>query len=251
MANFGESEPQTVVSTPWRRVRPTWRTVALVMATFNLYWFYWFWATWRDLKQETKDKRMRPFGHLFSLFVPVYQLFQIYAHFRVIKDVIAQRSGPKATAPPLLSPGVALILFLLGGFLIRLSAFLSAGPTYAHFLSWYGTGLIVLGTLLGCHLFPDSPPQGTFYYGGFFHMSAKGFYVEFPFYFSIGPGLSLVVFLASMGVFVSLIAGAQQGLNLLWQSVPETVLSDTRRYHRLVLALGAVAWSFLLWTILG
>jgi len=122
MGNSTEDRSETVVSTPWRRVRPTWRTVALVMATFNLYWFYWFWATWRELKQETKDKRMKPFGHLFSLFVPVYQLFQIYAHFRAIKDVIAQRSSPKSTGAPLLSPGVALILFLLGGFLIRLSA---------------------------------------------------------------------------------------------------------------------------------
>ena len=53
---------------------------------------------------------MRPFGHMFSLFVPVYQLFRIHAHFRAIRDLVVQRSEVKSVGPAPLSPGVALVL---------------------------------------------------------------------------------------------------------------------------------------------
>lgn len=134
-SNSGESEK--IVPTPWRRVRPLWRTAALTVATINLYWFYWFWATWRELKQETGDNRMRPFGHMLSLFVPVYQLFRIHAHFRAIRELVVQRSEVKSVGLAPLSPGVALVLALVGAFLIRLSADLSFKPGYVDSPWWH------------------------------------------------------------------------------------------------------------------
>lgn len=247
ISDLGESEK--VVSTPWRRVRPLWRTVALVVATFGLYFFYWFGATWDELKQETGKKGMHPWGHFFSLFVPIYQLFQIYAHFRLIKEVIVQRSGAKSVTPALLPPGVALVLFLLSGFLFRLSAYLSALWAYTGFPWWHGSGLLVLGTLLGVFAFPGGPPQGALNFGCCYSINTEEYYVELPFYISLGPGLSFVVFLISIGVLISLIASTQQVLNSLWQSSLGTVSSNTRWYHWVVLVLGAFIW-FLVFSIL-
>lgn len=244
-----EEPSETLVPTPWRRVRPLWRTAALIIATFGLYWFYWFGATWNELKQETGKKGMHPRGHLFSLFVPIYQLFQIYAHFRLIKDVIVQRSGAKRVTPALLPPVVALVLFLVGGFLFRLSAYLSAEMAYTHSAWWYGSGLLILGTLLGVFIFPGGPPQGALHFGCCFRINPEEYYMELPLYISIGPDLSFVIFLVSIGVFISLIAIAQQGLNSVWQSSPGTVSSKTHWYHWAVLALGAVPWYLLLWSI--
>lgn len=241
-----EQDVEELVPTPWRRVRPLWRTVALTVATINLYWFYWFWATWREVKQETGDNRMRPFGHMLSLFVPIYQLFRIHAHFRAIRDLVVQRSEVKGVGLVLLSPGIALVLALVAGFLVRLSADLSFKPAYAG-SPWYESGLLVLGTLLGFHASPGGLWQGSFHLG--FDFNVNEFVIAFPFHFSIDPGLSLVVFLASIAVFATLIWSAQQALNSLWLSTSGTVTTGTRWYHWLVLVLGAGSWFLLLSTM--
>lgn len=242
-----DSETEMLPRTPWRRVRPLWRTVALTVATINLYWFYWFWATWRELKQETGDNRMRPFGHMLSLFVPVYQLFRIHAHFRVIRDLVVQRSEVKSVGLVPLSPGVALVLALVGAFLIRLSADLSFKPGYVDSPWWHESGLLVLGSLIGFHASLSGPPQGSFDLGFDFHVNE--FSIAFPFHMSIDPGLSLVVFLVSMGVFACLISSAQRALNSLWLGTSGTVITGTRWYHWLVLVLGAGSWYLLFSTM--
>lgn len=237
-----EKPSETLVPTPWRRVRPLWRTIALTVATFSLYWFYWFWATWRELKHETSDESMKPFGHMLSLFVPIYQLFRIYAHFRAIRDLVIQRSKDKSMGLAPLSPGVALVLALVGAFLIRLSADLSFKLGYVDSPWWYESGLLVLGSVLGFHASLGGIWQGLFHLG--FDFNVNEFVVAFPFHFSIDPGLSLIVFLSSIVVFATLIWSAQQALNSLWLDTPGTVTTGTRWYHWLVLTLGAGVWVF-------
>jgi len=248
-SNSGQTE--TPVRAPWRRVRPLWRTVALSVATFGLYCYYWFWATWRELKQETSDEGMKPLGHVLSLFVPIYQLFRIHAHFRTIRNLVVERSGTQSLGLLLWSPGIALILVLIGSFLIRLSADLSFRPAYAG-SPWQESLLLVFGTLLGFHASLGGPLQGSFWLGWGYHLQTDEFYlyVALPVQISISPGLSLVVFLVGIGVFALLISSTQQTLNRVWLESSGTITTGTRWYHWLVLILGAGVWVFVLWSML-
>lgn len=180
-SNSGQTEK--VVTARWRRVRPLWSTVVLSVVTLGFYCFFWYWATWRELKQETKEKSMRPFWHLLSLFVPVYQLFQVFAHFKAIKKLGVQHSRIQDVVFVAVSPGLMLFLFLVAGFLIRLSAYLSAEGAYSDLPWWYGSGLLVLGTILGFHAFPYGPPQGTVHLGCCVRMNPETYYAELPLYF--------------------------------------------------------------------
>jgi len=248
-SNSGQTE--TLVRAPWRRVRPLWRTVALSVATFGLYCYYWFWATWRELKQETGDEGMKPLGHVLSLFVPIYQLFRIHAHFRTIRNLVVERSGTQSLGLLLWSPGIALILVLIGSFLIRLSADLSFRPAYAG-SPWQESLLLVFGTLLGFHASLGGPLQGSFWLGWGYHLQTDEFYlyIALPVQISISPGLSLVVFLVGIGVFALLISSTQQTLNRVWLESSGTITTGTRWYHWLVLILGAGVWVFVLWSML-
>lgn len=238
-----EKPSEILVPTPWRRVRPLWRTIALTVATFSLYFVYWFWSTWRELKHETSNEGMKPFGHMLSLFVPIYQLFQVHRHFREIRDVVVWRSGTKSVGLVPWSPGVAVFLVLLGMFLIHLSADLSVGWAYAG-SSWW---LLVLGTLLGFHASRGGLLVGTFHMRlGLYVETVGGLFIAVPPYISISPGLSLVVFLASMSVFALLLSSAQQALNSIWLQTSGAVRARTRWYHWVVLILGAGGWFLLL-----
>ena len=240
-----EKPSETLVPTPWRRVRPLWRTIALTVATFSLYWFYWFWATWRELKHETNDEGMKPFGHTLSLFVPIYQLFQVHRHFRQIRDVVVWRSGTKSVGLVLWSPGVALLLVLLGVFLIHLSADLSVSSSFTG-SPWQQSILLVLGTLLGFHASRGGLLVGAFHMRVGLYVQIGGLFIAVPPYISISPGLSLVVFLASMSVFALLLSSAQQALNSVWLETSGAVRARTRWYHWIVLIFGAGAWLLLL-----
>jgi hypothetical protein len=245
-----QDEPsETLVPTPWRRVRPLWRTVALTVATINLYWFYWFWATWRELKHETGDRGMKPIGHMLSLFVPIYQLFRIYAHFRKIRDLVVERSEGQGVAFPSLSPGAALVFALVGSFLIRLSADLSFRPPAYTASPWQESLLLLGGTLLGFHASLGGPLQGSFWVGWGYHLQTEDFYlyVAFPVQLSLSPGVSVLVFFVGIGVLAVLILSAQQALNRLWLQTPGTIISGTSWYHWAVLLLGAGGWAFVLW----
>ena len=232
-------EREAPAHTPWRRVRPLWRTVALTLATFSLYYFYWFWTTWCELKHETSDEGMKPFGHMLSLFVPIYQLFRIHAHFRVIRGLVIRRSEVKSVGLVPWSPGVALFLVLLGVSLMHLSADLSVSPSFTG-SPWQQSILLVLGTLLGFHASRGGLLVGAFHMRvGLYVQTVGGLFIAIPPYISISPGLSLVVFLASMSVFVLLLSSAQQALNSVWLETSGAVRARTRWYHWVVLILGA------------
>ena len=51
---------------------------------------------------------MHPFWHSLTLFVPIYNLFRMHAHFRTIRDLRASRELPESIAP-----GLAVICWML------------------------------------------------------------------------------------------------------------------------------------------
>ena len=90
-----------LVAPAWRRPRPVWLTVALMVATFGLYGYYWLFASWRELKSEADDRTMHPFWHAFGIaIIPIYGWIQFYAHMRAIR-----RQAILAGTGTTLSPG--------------------------------------------------------------------------------------------------------------------------------------------------
>jgi len=58
----------------------------LTIFSLRLYWPVWFGQTWSELKRVVRDPGMNPVAHALSLFVPIYGLFRIGAHFRVMHE---------------------------------------------------------------------------------------------------------------------------------------------------------------------
>ena len=84
------------------------RVVLLTVLSSGLYLFYWFYLTWKQLASETGDEH-RPVWHALTLFIPIYNLFRMHAHVRVIGE-LAERRNIQVS----LSPVVAVILLFVG-----------------------------------------------------------------------------------------------------------------------------------------
>lgn len=85
----------------------TGRVATASILSFGLYFFYWFYLTWKQLASETNENHY-PVWHALTLFVPIYNLFRIYRHMTVIKE-LAVRAGLTAS----LSPGWAVVLVII------------------------------------------------------------------------------------------------------------------------------------------
>ena len=89
---FSVPAPDNTVSAPTilyvspNRQRPTWVVIWLMIFSLGLYWPVWFGQTWGELKRYSRDSGMRPFGHGLSLFVPIYGLFRVHAHYKYINE---------------------------------------------------------------------------------------------------------------------------------------------------------------------
>jgi hypothetical protein len=86
------------------RQRPAWVVVILTVLTLGIYWFVWFGITWAEMKRALRNDRMHPFAHALSLIVPIYNIFQIYAHYRTL-DNLALQSGSSTRVNPWLVLG--------------------------------------------------------------------------------------------------------------------------------------------------
>ena len=83
------------------------RLIVLSVLSLGIYYYYWGYITWKQLQSETEDVHY-PVWHALSLIVPVYGLFRIHKHVRVIRD-LAAKSGVETS----LSPDLAFVLMAL------------------------------------------------------------------------------------------------------------------------------------------
>ena len=85
----------------------TGRVILVTFLSAGFYLVYWFYLTWKQLASETTEEHY-PVGHALSLLVPIYGLFRMHAHVRVIGE-LAARQGITST----LAPGLAVVLLVV------------------------------------------------------------------------------------------------------------------------------------------
>ena len=85
----------------------TGRLIIATVLSAGLYLLYWAYLTWKQLAAETNDRHY-PIWHALCLVVPVYNLFRMHQHARVIQE-LASRQGITST----LAPGLAVVLLLV------------------------------------------------------------------------------------------------------------------------------------------
>ena len=73
--------------------------ILLTLFSFGIYLPIWFGQTWSELKRIVRDPGMSPIWHSLYLFVPLYNLDRIHAHFRTINAQSAPRAMPRKMAP--------------------------------------------------------------------------------------------------------------------------------------------------------
>jgi hypothetical protein len=90
------------------RPRPPWLVALLEFLSENLYELWWFWRSWWELQRERKDPSMRPVWHALAMYVPIYGLFRLHAHYRVLNETAAA-----AGATDRVSPGLMVVLAIV------------------------------------------------------------------------------------------------------------------------------------------
>ena len=83
------------------------RLIVLSVVTSGVYILYWLYVTWKQLQAETRDIHY-PVWHALTFFVPVYGLFPLYKHVRVVQE-LAMKVGVDTS----LTPGLAVVLVAL------------------------------------------------------------------------------------------------------------------------------------------
>ena len=84
---------------------------ALTLLSLGIYLPLWLGFTWAELRRETGDQRMQPFGHALSVFIPGYGAWQVYRHFVLIGSGL-ERLGATIKVDPL-SATIGVVLWSL------------------------------------------------------------------------------------------------------------------------------------------
>ena len=92
------------------RLRPPWLVALLEIVSENLYEVWWYARTWMELKRARSDPSMHPVWHTLAMFVPIYGLFRLHAHYRVLNETAASAGATDRT-----SPGLMVILAIVRG----------------------------------------------------------------------------------------------------------------------------------------
>ena len=95
------------------------RVILVSVLSGGLYLLYWFYLTWKQLASETHEQHY-PVWHALTLSVPVYGLFRMHAHVRVIGEV-ARRQGITSTMAPGLAVALLLVSSAIGWSSIRIT----------------------------------------------------------------------------------------------------------------------------------
>ena len=115
------------------------RLIVLSIISLGLYFYYWAYLTWKQLQPETQDVHY-PVWHALSLLVPVYGIFRIYKHIRVIRD-LAAKSGVETS----LNPNQVVVLMVLQSLLGLVSG--GVEPGSALFFAAIFVGLALTTTI--------------------------------------------------------------------------------------------------------
>ena len=132
--------------------RPLWLVAGLTLATFGVYWYYWLGKSWSEMKAEVDDPGMDPLGHVLAMFVPIYNLFRLFAHYRVINQLLA-RTSSLVRVQPWLPVGFTLfgpVAVLLVGALL-LSIVITVAPSSS--ISALMSILLIAAYLFSAQLF--------------------------------------------------------------------------------------------------
>ena len=81
------------------RRRPIGLVGALAALSLGAYIPIWFGLTWAEIRREDHDERKDPLAHALSLFVPGYNVWQTYRHFRAVNDLLARTSATLRVDP--------------------------------------------------------------------------------------------------------------------------------------------------------
>ena len=92
------------------RPRPPWLVALLEFLSENLYEIWWYGRSWWELQRARNDPSMRPVWHALAIYVPIYGLFRLHAHYRVLNETA---SGAGATDR--VSPGLMVVLAVARG----------------------------------------------------------------------------------------------------------------------------------------
>jgi hypothetical protein len=93
------------------------RLVLLYILSFGLYQLYWYYRNWAQFKNE-KNLNLRPIWLTVGLFIPVYNLFVVHNHFKMIKNEVKEKISNHTVYPGLYTlsyvvPGIFSFLLKL------------------------------------------------------------------------------------------------------------------------------------------
>lgn len=95
-----------------RRKRPLWLVALLTVGTLSFYLYALAGLTWKEMKRELRDGTMHPFWHAVAVAIPIYGLFRIHAHFRVLRQMQSAAGIQPSSSPGWMVVGFMLLWFL-------------------------------------------------------------------------------------------------------------------------------------------
>jgi len=96
------------------RPRPPWLVALLELLSENLYEVWWYGRSWWELQRARNDPSMRPVWHALAMYVPIYGLFRLHAHYRVLNETAAGAGATDRVSPSLMV-ALAVVRAFIGG----------------------------------------------------------------------------------------------------------------------------------------
>lgn len=125
------------------RPRPLWMVAALTFLSQAAYEFWWYGRTWWELKRARNDPSMHPVWHALAMYVPIYGLFRLHAHFRTLNEVAAGAQVTERADPMLM-----VLLAIARGAIGIVAASLAAPAVIEQVLTAARTGIPAVGVTL-------------------------------------------------------------------------------------------------------
>ena len=125
----------------------TARVTTMCVISGGLYFIYWFYLTWKQYRDQTGEEAY-PVWHALTLFVPIYALFRVHAHFRSFLELMHRREVDSSLIPAY-AVIVAIITSVLGSIGLRLSfGEVTQGAVTAIFIADVISTVITLALLI-------------------------------------------------------------------------------------------------------